>query len=333
MQRIRRILVVLNPVHADSLALRRGKQIATAIDAHLHLLLCDQRQDYSSLLSNLEKQLNGEGLSVSTQQERCDHLHPTGAILAAQKSHGCDLVIKQHYPDNPLSKAVIPPGDWRLLRECPVPVLMTKTERAWDGGLVLAAMDIDNHEGEHRDLQGSIIGHAADLAALIHGTLHAVTAYSGGFALAADPCAPKLDGKAAQCWEGVSWFQQEYDLRDHQLHLAEGPAKAVIPQYAHELEAAITVIGTVARKGLSGVLIGNTAEAVLDRVDSDLLVLKPHDPAVHLLEPLENRPGQNREPLAGLSQAESPERQEPTLVTNALIADVYSTSWRNLGAI
>ncbi|UTW07616.1 universal stress protein [Pseudomonas benzenivorans] len=324
MQRIRRILVVLNPVHTDSLALRRAKQIATAINAHLHLLLCDQRQHYSALLKQLETQLSGEGFSVTTQQENCDHLHPTGAILATQKSQGCDLVIKQHYPDNPLTKTLIPPQDWRLLRDCPVPVLMTKTERAWDGGLVLAAMDVDNHEGEHLDLQGSIIGHAADLASLIHGTLHAVTAYSGGFALAADPCAPKLDGKAAQCWEASRWFQDEYGLRDHQLHLAEGPARSVIPQYAHELEAAITVIGTVARTGLSGALIGNTAEAVLDRVDSDVLVLKPHDPAVHLLEPLEGRQDQERQ--ASPRQTGDAERLQR-------IADDYLVSWRNLGAI
>ncbi|QLC72528.1 universal stress protein [Pseudomonas sp. LPB0260] len=286
MQSIHRILVVLNPVHSDSLALRRAKHIARGISAHLHLLLCDQRQDHGALLGSLNAQLSGEGFSVTTQQARCDHLHPTGAILAAQQANACDLVVKQHYPDNPLTRSIMPPEDWRLLRDCPVPVLMTKTERSWEGGLVLAAMDVDNHEGDHLDLQGSIIGHAVDLAALLHGTLHAVTAYSSGFDLAADPCAPQLDGKAAQCWEGSRWFQEEYGLRDHQLHLAEGSARTVIAQYAHELEAAITVIGTVARKGLAGVIIGNTAEAVLDRVDSDVLVLKPHDADVHLLEPL-----------------------------------------------
>ncbi|MOA43680.1 Universal stress protein E [compost metagenome] len=37
------------------------------------------------------------------------------------------------------------------------------------------------------------------------------------------------------------------------------------------------MIGSVARTGLSGALIGNTAEVVLDVLESDVLVLKPDD--------------------------------------------------------
>ena len=49
----------------------------------------------------------------------------------------------------------------------------------------------------------------------------------------------------------------------------------LIPYMAHKLQAAVTVIGTVAGSGLSGALIGNTAEVVLDSLESDVLVLKP----------------------------------------------------------
>jgi nucleotide-binding universal stress UspA family protein len=52
----------------------------------------------------------------------------------------------------------------------------------------------------------------------------------------------------------------------------------------HKLGAAVTVIGTVARSGLSGALIGNTAEVVLDAVESDVLVLKPDTIMDHLEE-------------------------------------------------
>ncbi len=44
------------------------------------------------------------------------------------------------------------------------------------------------------------------------------------------------------------------------------------------------MIGTVARTGLSGALIGNTAEVVLDTLESDVLVLKPDDIIAHLEE-------------------------------------------------
>lgn len=58
----------------------------------------------------------------------------------------------------------------------------------------------------------------------------------------------------------------------------------LIPHTAHELQAALTIIGTVARTGISGALIGNTAEVVLDALESDVLVLKPEVIMDHLEE-------------------------------------------------
>lgn len=58
----------------------------------------------------------------------------------------------------------------------------------------------------------------------------------------------------------------------------------VIPQVAQQLDAAVTVIGTVARTGLSGALIGNTAEIILDALECDVLVLKPDEIIAHLEE-------------------------------------------------
>ena len=66
--------------------------------------------------------------------------------------------------------------------------------------------------------------------------------------------------------------------------IQEGPADVLIPFMVHKLQAAVTVIGTVARSGLSGTLIGNTAEVVLDAVESDVLVLKPETVMDHLEE-------------------------------------------------
>ncbi|PRW92117.1 universal stress protein UspA, partial [Pseudomonas fragi] len=62
------------------------------------------------------------------------------------------------------------------------------------------------------------------------------------------------------------------------------PADVLIPHIAHRLQAAVTIIGTVARTGISGALIGNTAEVVLDAVQSDVLVLKPQTLMDHLQE-------------------------------------------------
>ena len=64
----------------------------------------------------------------------------------------------------------------------------------------------------------------------------------------------------------------------------------LIPYTEKQYNAVVTVIGTVARTGFSGTLIGNTAEVVLDALESDVLVLKTDEIIDHLVE-LANREG------------------------------------------
>ncbi|MNE76368.1 Universal stress protein E [compost metagenome] len=101
---------------------------------------------------------------------------------------------------------------------------------------------------------------------------------------AADPTFQLSETIEARYREACKAFQAEYGIDNERLHVEEGPADVLIPRAANNLNAVITVIGTVARTGLSGALIGNTAEVVLDTLESDVLVLKPDDIAAHLEE-------------------------------------------------
>lgn len=282
MQAIRSILVIIEPELPEGLALKRAKLIAGVTQSHLHLLICGKKHDHSALLSDLSSTLQQEGYSVSSQQDWHDNLHQT--IITAQQAEGCGLVIKQHRPDNPLKKALLTPDDWKLLRYCPGPVLMVKTDTPWAGGIILAAVDVGNADGEHRTLHASIINHAYEIAGLAKANLHVISAHPSPMLSAADPVFQLKETIEAQYREQCKAFQAEYDFSDEQLHIEEGPADVLIPYMAHKLNAAVTVIGTVARSGLSGALIGNTAEVVLDTLESDVLVLKPDAIIAHLEE-------------------------------------------------
>ncbi|AMB87843.1 universal stress protein UspA [Pseudomonas agarici] len=282
MQAIRSILVILDPEHAHSLALNRAKLIAKVTDAHLHLLMCDPRHDHSALLALLKSQLHDDGYSATAEQAWEKTPHDT--IIGVQQAEGCALVIKQHRPDSSLKKALLTPSDWQLLRFCPCAVLMVKTEVPWAGGVILAAVDVGNADEEHRHLHASIIDHGYDIASLAKGRLHVMTAHPSPMLSAADPVYQLKETIEARYREQCRAFQTEFDIDDDHLHIAEGPADVLIPHMAHKLDAAVTVIGTVARTGISGALIGNTAEAVLDSLESDILVLKPQEIIDHLEE-------------------------------------------------
>ena len=66
------------------------------------------------------------------------------------------------------------------------------------------------------------------------------------------------------------------------------PTDAIV-QVAAETASAVVVMGAIARSGLKRLLIGNTAEKVLDHLDCDLLIVKPAG--------LVKRPPRRRRPL------------------------------------
>ena len=282
MQAIRSILVVMDPQHPEGLALKRAKLIAGVTQSHLHLLVCDKKGEHTDSLAQQQAALQEEGFSVSIQQAWHEGLYQT--IISVQQAEGCGLVVKQHVPDNPLKKALLTPEDWKLLRYCPGPVLMVKTDTPWTGGVILAAVDVGNSDAEHRTLHSGIVSHGYDIANLAKGALHVISAHPSPMLSAADPTFQLKETIEARYRAQCKAFQAEYDVSDDRLHVEEGPADVLIPYTAQKLSAVVTVVGTVARTGLSGALIGNTAEVVLDALESDVLVLKPDEIIAHLEE-------------------------------------------------
>lgn len=59
------------------------------------------------------------------------------------------------------------------------------------------------------------------------------------------------------------------------IHYLNGEAVTSICQATKRLSADVLVMGTLARSGLTGFLIGNTAEQVLKDINCSLLALKP----------------------------------------------------------
>jgi nucleotide-binding universal stress UspA family protein len=62
-----------------------------------------------------------------------------------------------------------------------------------------------------------------------------------------------------------------------QTHLVKGLARKEIPAFARQIEADLIIMGTVARTGVPGFIIGNTAETILNQIDCSVLAIKPPD--------------------------------------------------------
>ena len=62
----------------------------------------------------------------------------------------------------------------------------------------------------------------------------------------------------------------------HLLHDEIGPGRA-ISELAKKQDVDLIVMGTNARTGVFGALMGNTAEQVIDRIECSVLAVKPDD--------------------------------------------------------
>ena len=93
MQAVKRILVVIDPSQEEQVALNRASLIAGFIECELHLLVCENREDYSDLLARLRVEQDAKGIRCSVTQDW--HHNATDTICRAVAREGCDLVIKQ----------------------------------------------------------------------------------------------------------------------------------------------------------------------------------------------------------------------------------------------
>jgi universal stress protein E len=201
--------------------------------------------------------------------------------IRAVLKNGYDLLIKP--AENPAwTHRFFGSDDLHLLRKCPCPVWLMKAQEKSNYSSILAAVDFDllvPLPSEY-DLNREILELAASLALSDFASLHIVHAWE---VLAESVTNYVEKGQALHrkelyrlAEELRGWIGKEaYDYLSPGFHLPKGPAKKVIAPLAAELRADLVVMGTVARTGISGVIIGNTAEAILDQLTCSVLAIKP----------------------------------------------------------
>mgnify|MGYP000565800368 CR=1 FL=1 len=178
---------------------------------------------------------------------------------------GCDVSHDQ--------PSLLAPMDWRLLRETPCPVLLVKNPERWAGGKVLAAINpLSRKEAMDRHNQ-TVMMVSGFLSSQIGAELHTVSAAPSPMLGAdAEMQVPMLIERRTR--QAVDKLVEQMCIEPVANHVGEGPPHFLIPNVANDIEASLVVIGTHARTGLTGALLGNTAEQILDRLDTDILVLR-----------------------------------------------------------
>ena len=300
MLELNRILVIIEPGEDDQPALIKAAQLARYAESELELIIADYsayledghhfdpiqaqalRQQHGDQqladLQALAQPLRDEGLQVSVT---CTWGNPPyEQILKRVKETQPSLVIKstRHHPL--LARLVLSNEDWELVRYCSAPLLLAKGQQWPSNPVFIAAVDPYHSHDKPAALDSKLVSSAVSLGAISGGEVHLfhsawIPPLSGAYPLAVDAPAEERNLGELAAPHGISHSRCHWSDKD----ITHG-----LPEVASELSASAVVMGAVSRSRIDRLLIGNTAEKVLDKLECDVLVLHPdHAPALQKL--------------------------------------------------
>lgn len=192
-----------------------------------------------------------------------------------------DLVLAGSHPRSSQSSR-LDPTLTHLMRKCPVPVWVLDTSHA--SGDVFVALGPEFDE-EGRELNRTLLQLGSSLSERTGVGLHVAHVWT-------------VVGEALMTGRRIGLSRAEIEdlmsetrgaaeslvsdaladvpaARDATVHLERGTADEKLIELVDQTQPSIVVMGTLARRGIAGLIIGNTAERVLLTVDASLMAVKP----------------------------------------------------------
>ncbi len=315
MKRFKNIIYVVNPDDEAACALERAATLAENNEASLTVVTVVPALAASGVLRGLALTVDAlQSAMVGEAEQRLDGLAApwlgrveietrvlvgTGFLEVIREvlRNDRDLVVKCAGSEGLLG-GLLGSEDMHLLRKCPCPVWLDKPNSPARYRRILAAVDVDEFHppGElatRAELNFRILELAASLALAEFAELHLVHVWSavGESAMRGSFLATPEEQIHAYVTAEERRHEQALDrlldegsarLGGEALgylkpvkHLKKGSTRDEIPALAMRLGADLVVLGTVARTGIPGLLMGNTAETLLHRLDCAVLALKP----------------------------------------------------------
>jgi universal stress protein E len=208
------------------------------------------------------------------------------AIIREAMASGADLIVASVQPQSAGGRLLLANNDWELIRHSPCPVLLVKATRLWRKPAVVAAVDPFHAHDKPASLDRRILEAAQYVARHTGGTLHAFHAFMPLTVIAPAPAGQALYLALPPGTEEIHTEQvkrtfersiAKFPIPPARRHLEMGLPQDELVRVAREIGARIAVTGAVSRSAWKRFIIGHTAEKLLDRLDCDLLIVKPRD--------------------------------------------------------
>jgi nucleotide-binding universal stress UspA family protein len=209
---------------------------------------------------------------------------PGNALIQEVLRGSHDLLVRSHGRDPVRQARRYGAIDMELLRQCPCPVWLIG-RNAPDGGpaRILAAIHANPSDAVEQGLNVAILEWALLFRGFWSADLTLLQAWNPFGAsllrsrLSPDQFAEYVDTTRRSAEEALSTLIEPF--RDRlvgvAVELVQGEPEDVISRFVAAHAIHVVVMGTVARTGIAGLLMGNTAERVLQDLDGSVLAIKP----------------------------------------------------------
>jgi universal stress protein E len=300
MNPIQNILVIVDPTAKQRPAVAKGALLAQKFSARLDLFICDTQaarnarfaqhmkesprkplQQLGPWLESIAAPLRDQGLDVTTEILSADPLHT--ALLDRVKHTCAGLVIKDTHHHTMAQRSFLTNTDWELIRGCPVPLLLVKSTPWSANHRIGAALDPGHMDDKPRLLDHCILDEAARFTQALGGELHAIHTYIPAAMIASAVAVPALvidipsetlEEERKSRLKDLTALTSDYPVRADNIHLEMGGVTEALCRVAGEYEIDIMAMGAISRRGWKRMLIGSTAELVLEQLPCDMLVVK-----------------------------------------------------------
>ena len=315
MQRFNNILCVVEPDVEGDNVLERAVTLANNNQARLTVIeIVDEIPPNTKLLERVMSPVDLQAMMIEEQRQRLEEMVklwnenveiqikvlsglPFLEIIREVLRSGHDMVIKTAESRGTLER-VFGSDDMHLLRKCPCPVWLFKPQSPKTYRCIMSAVDIDDsYQPEALNtrhlLNLQVLEMASSLAVSELAELHIVHVWHailestmrGAFinrpeeevvAYVEDERKRHQQNLNILVDEAIGNLEQNTlkHIRP-QIHLLKGSPRSEIPVLAEEIKADLVVMGTVARTGIPGLFMGNTAETILNQLSCSVLAIKP----------------------------------------------------------
>ena len=268
-------LVLFEP---ESGALFGGFAISNEADA----IRQELQRTQDEIVESYAVKLRDNGVDVMTSVLRQRPLDD--GILAIAISVKAKMIIKAIRFHSIAERGILVDTDWQLMRTSAYPLWFVRSEKMPENPAIVAAVDPSHSHDKPAALDREIVQTAKSVAKAIDGDVHILHTYEriSEIGKAANRTfkpikipIDKIDARIkAEHRKALDALAADCGIDAGHTHQLPGSTQDILPTFVRSRNAGLVVMGALARWGVKRMLIGSTAERVIDHLPCDILIVR-----------------------------------------------------------